>query len=355
MLLMIALVGGLIVAVVVIGIAVMLVLFSQQKGRQSADELALTLAQVLNRDDRQGQMNNLVERSRELVYSSRKAYDDCVSNEFHNMEPLMRDLMEESRTGAQTVEKARETLSELIISDLRVAQKDFNERLKQAHSMNLNWMRTSQPVVKQLAVGSIDKVNSNVTLSPGFPELKALDEKSGICDAKTGIYLGNINAKLPGADGDLDFKFSSLAAPVGTTVSVARLTDANVFKQSKVLPLAENGGSGDVNGVSANAGASGSGSSKQQSETEKRKAQSVDQLPSAVQVKLVVGVSAGAPAPGTSNTSGSSNAQQLSNAQGSSGSQSSSNAQTSSSALQDSLSVTTSATTGGAQPAPDLP
>lgn len=333
MLLMIALVGGLIVAVVVIGIAVMLVLFSQQKGRQSADELALTLAQVLNRDDRQGQMNNLVERSRELVYSSRKAYNDCVSNEFHNMEPLMRDLLEESRTGAQTVEKTRETLAELIISDLRNAQKDFNERLKQAHSMNLNWIRTSQPVVKQLEVGSIDKVHSNVTLSPGFPELKAMDEKSGICDSKTGIYVGNINAKLPGADGDLDFKFSSLAAPVGNSVAVARLTDANVFKQFKDIPLAENAAVG-VSGVGSESGNSGGISSSLQSEDEKRKAQRVDQIPSAVRVRLLVGVSAGSGHAVKENTSGSSKG---------------------SGVMQDSLAVTTAATTGGAQPAPDLP
>lgn len=333
MLLMIALVGGLIVAVVVIGIAVMLVLFSQQKGRQSADELALTLAQVLNRDDRQGQMNNLVERSRELVYSSRKAYNDCVSNEFHNMEPLMRDLLEESRTGAQTVEKTRETLAELIISDLRNAQKDFNERLKQAHSMNLNWIRTSQPVVKQLEVGSIDKVKSNVYAPTGFAELKTMDEKSGICDSKTGIYTGNINAKLPGADADLDFKLSSLAAPVGATVSASRLTDANVFKQFKEIPLAENAAAG-VSGVGSENGNSGGFSSSLQSEEEKRLTQRVDQIPSAVRVRLLVGVSAGSAQSAKSNASGSS---------------------TDSSVMQDSLAVTTAATAGGAQPAPDLP
>ncbi len=344
MLVMIALVGGIIIAVVVIGIGVMLILFSQQKGRQSADELALTLAQVLNRDDRQGQMNNLVERSRELVYSSRKAYDDCVSEEFHNMEPLMRDLLEESRAGAQTVEKTRESLSELTIAELRSTQKDFNERLQQAHSVNLSWMNTSRPVVKQLEVGSIDKVNSNVLAPPGFAELKAMDEKSGICDSQTGIYLGNINAKLPGADGDLDFKLSSLAAPVGTTVSAARLTDANVFKQFKILPLAENATSGG-----SSASVESSGATPQQSEEEKRKAQKVDQIPSAVRVKLSVAVSAGAPQTAngkTSNTSSSSNTSGISNT---------ANAANSTSPLQDTLGVTTAATTGGAQPAPDLP
>lgn len=304
MLLMIALVGGIIIFVVVIGIGVMLVLFSQQRGRQSADELALTLAQVLNRDDRQGQMNNLVERSRELVFSSRKAYDDCVSEEFHNMEPLMRDLLEESRTGAQHVEKTRESLSATILADMQAAQKDFNQRLKQAYSMNLSWVKTTVPTLKQLEVGSIEKVNSNVTAPPGFAELRKLDEKSGICDPKSGIYLGNINAKLPGADQDLDFKMSSLAPPVGSTISGARLTDTNVFKLSKVLSATES--DGDKNAP--------------QTEAEKRKAQRIDQIPSAVKVKLSVAVSAG----GTNQ-------------------------------LQDNLGVTTAATTGGAQPAPDLP
>ncbi len=306
MLLMIALVGGIIIFVVVIGIGVMLVLFSQQKGRQSADELALTLAQVLNRDDRQGQMNNLVERSRELVFSSRKAYDDCVSEEFHNMEPLMRDLLEESRTGAQHVEKTRESLSAAILADMQLAQKDFNQRLKQANSMNLSWMKTTVPTLKQLELGSIEKVNSNVTAPPGFAELRKLDEKNGICDPKSGSYLGNINAKLPGADADLDFKMSSLAPPVGSTISGARLTDTNVFKQSKVLPITSTEGDGDKNAP--------------QSEAEKRKAQKIDQIPSAVKVKLSVSVSAGG-----------------------------------NNQLQDNLGVTTAATTGGAQPAPDLP
>lgn len=338
MLVMIALVGGIIVAVVVIGIGVMMVLFSHQKGRQSADELALTLAQVLNRDDRQGQMNNLVERSRELVYSSRKAYEDCVAEEFHNMEPLMRDLLEESRSGAQSVEKTREALSELTITELRLAQKDFNERLKQAHSLNLNWMKTSQPVVKQLEVGSIDKVNSNVSAPPGFAELRAMDEKSGICDAKTGIYIGNVNAKLPGADADLDFKLSSLAAPVGATVSAARLTDAHVFKQFKDIPLAEN--NVGITGMGSETGNSGGITNSLQSEQEKRQAQRVDQIPSAVRVRLSVGVSAGSTQTASPKTAGLSN---------------SSNSSNSSNTLQDSLSVTTAATTSGAQPAPDLP
>ncbi|MBA3995255.1 MAG: hypothetical protein C0469_17185 [Cyanobacteria bacterium DS2.3.42] len=305
MLLLIALLGGIIIVVVVIGIGVMLVLFSQQKGRQSADELALTLAQVLNRDDRQGQMNNLVERSRELVFSSRKAYDDCVSEEFHNMEPLMRDLLEESRTGAQHVEKTRESLSAAILADMQIAQKDFNQRLKQAQSFSLGWMKTAVPTLKQLELGSIEKVNSNVMAPPGFAELRKLDEKIGICDPQSGVYFGNINAKLPGADGDLDFKLSSLAPPVGSTVSAARLTDSRVFKQSKVLPLASEGG-GDKDAS--------------QTEEEKRKAQRIYQIPSAVKVKLSVAVSAG----GTNQ-------------------------------LQDHLGVITTATTGGAQPAPDLP
>ncbi len=75
-------------------------------------------------------MNNLVERSRELVFSSRKAYDDCVSEEFHNMEPLMRDLLEESRTGAQHVEKTRETLSSAILADMQIAQKGFQSAIE---------------------------------------------------------------------------------------------------------------------------------------------------------------------------------------------------------------------------------
>ena len=306
MLLMIALLGGIIIVVVVIGVGVMLVLLSQQKGRQSADELALTLAQVLNRDDRQGQMNNLVERSRELVFSSRKSYDDCVSEEFQNMEPLMRDLLEESRTGAQHVEKTRESLSTVILADMQTARKDFNQRLKQAQSLNLSWVKTAVPTVKQLELGSIDKVNSNVMAPPGFAELRKMDEKNGICDPKSGIYVGNINAKLPGADGDLDFKLSSLAAPVGSTISAARLTDGNVFKQSKVLPLAAAEGEGDKIAP--------------QTEEEKKKAQQIDQIPSAVRVKVSVAVAAGEK-----------------------------------NQLQDNLGITTAATTGGAQPAPDLP
>ncbi len=305
MLLMIALLGGIIIVVVVIGIGVMLVLFSQQKGRQSADELALTLAQVLNRDDRQGQMNNLVERSRELVFSSRKAYDDCSSEEFHNMEALMRDLLDESRTGAQHVEKTRELLSASIFADMQVAQKEFSQRLKNSQTMNLSWMKTAAPTLKQLEVGSIDRVSSNVMAPPGFSELRKLDEKNGLCDPKSGIYLGNINAKLPGADGDLNFKLSSLAPPVGTTISAARLTDNNVFKSSKIVPLPAEG-DGEKNTALK--------------EEEKRKAQQMDHIPSAVRVKLSVSVSAGG-----------------------------------GNRMQDNLGITTAATTGGAHPAPDLP
>lgn len=304
MLAMIALVGGIIVAVVVIGVGVMLVLLTQQKGRQAGDDMALTLAQVLNRDDRQGQMNNMVERSRELVYSSRQAYDDCVSQEFHNMEPLMRDLLDESRTGAQQVEKTRESLSQVILTDLSLAQREYAERMKKANSLNVSLMKTSVPSIKQLEVGSIDKVNSNVKAPPGFVELRKMDEKSGYCDAQSGFYIGNINAKLPGSDADLNFKLSSLAAPVGSTISAARLTDASVFKSGVIVPVLTGDKAVD----------------EAQKQEAKKKAQNIDQIPSAIRVKIGVDIAAG-------------DQGQLKNQVG----------------------VTTSATTAGAQPAPDQP
>lgn len=305
MLAMVILVGFILIAAIVIGIAAMLMLFAQQRGKQNADEVALTLAQVLNRDDRQGQMNTLVERSRELVYTSRKACDEAAAEEMHNMEPLLRDLLEESRTSAHYVERTRQALSTVVLDDLSQSTKQFTEKLQQNQSFNLNVFNTAKPRIKALEIGSIDKVNSNVTVSPGLPDLRSTDEKLGLIDNRSGLYFGNINARLPGADADLDFKLSSLPAPVGTNVSGARLTSNSVFKLASEIALAKEGSKDKPN----NADASG----KQKEKT------TSDQLPSAVKVELAVTMSAGS-------------AQEL----------------------KDQLSISTTATASGAMPAPDV-
>lgn len=306
MLAMVVLVGFILIAVIVIGIAAMLMLFAQQRGKQNADEVALTLAQVLNRDDRQGQMNTLVERSRELVYTSRKAFDDAASEEMHNMEPLLRDLLDESRTGAHYVEKTRQSLSTVVLDDLSLTARQFSDKLNQNQSFNLNVFNTAKPRIKALEIGSIGRVNSNASVSPGLPELRLSDEKLGLLDNRSGLYFGNINACLPGADADLDFKFSSLPAPVGTSIPGARLTSNGVFKLASAIAVGVDVGKEKSDDI-AYAG------------SKKKEKSAPDQIPSAVKVELAVTLSAG-----------------------------------SGQELKDQLSISTSATATGALPAPDL-
>lgn len=225
---------GIIIVVFLAGFSVYLMFFSQSKAHSQSDKLALQVAQALNGQDEIGEMNNLVARCRELVFNSRATLDTTHSYYGH-LEPLARQLLEESRASACYVELERQRLVRHNLTSLYdiVALSD-SERFFQS-GLKLPWLVTKPAQPAGLAVGYIDGVESNVEVSEGNPELNSADLSRHYIERASKLYIGNINAKLPAPDNDLNFKLSSLPAPVKGTVSPSRLTSPNVFVETARL------------------------------------------------------------------------------------------------------------------------
>src|SRR4030095_9445280 len=79
-------------------------------------------------------------------------------------------------------------------------------------------------------LGFEDGVETNVESPAGLPELKKFDDDRQYARKKSKLYRANLNAKLPGADADLDYNLASLAAPVKAFASQSHLMLAGYFK-----------------------------------------------------------------------------------------------------------------------------
>lgn len=211
MILLSVMVIGIVIVIIVLGVGVMFLFSSHRKAQGETDSIALEAASILNAHDRAGQMNNLVARCRELVFTSRETYDDAAQN-YRHLEPLARQLLDESRQSAHLVEDERQRLTGQELSELKDLARSGD--------------------ITSINVGYINGIPSNVAVAEGVPELLQRDRSAGYIEPRSGLYNGNINAKLPGIDQDLDFHISSLPAPVKGTIAPARLATSSAFKQT---------------------------------------------------------------------------------------------------------------------------
>lgn len=231
MLAMVALTGILVTAIIIVGIIVSMMMMSQKRAQTEVENLSMELATTINSDDWVGAMNNMTGFSRELVFTSRQALDETVK--YHaNLRPLAIQLLDESRQSAALVESERQILIELLLKKLQtktnaaIASKD-----KGSSSFSLPGLQTEPPQINNVDAGYIHGVTSNVTGPQAIPELKDFDLQQKFLTEKGGIYFANINALLPAPDDDLNFRFSSLPAPVKSTISPTRLTANSVFRK----------------------------------------------------------------------------------------------------------------------------
>ncbi len=230
-LLFVVAIAGVFVALLIFGLVVYFVMFSQRRMQTEADRLTLVGAEVLNRGDRTGQMNNMVARSRELVYNSRMIHERARAGYSH-LEPLARQLLEEARTGARLVEVERQRLVGLNVRQVAGAVREAAQQGSSASGISFFGVRTDPPQLIGIDVGYINGVRSSVDASEGNPELKSQDLISAYVDKQSGLYQGNINAKLHAPDNDLDFKIASLQAPQKGQASQARLVSLDMFKRT---------------------------------------------------------------------------------------------------------------------------
>lgn len=215
--------------------------FINNRLQSSADEIALAGAKKLNDKDRIGQMNNMVARCRQLVYSSRKDVDDT-----HNINPDLEDfakpLLDESRDSADLLERERQNIARLADIEARQAmQQRFND-IKPTYTMVLPWMIIKEPRLADVKFGRGKGVESNVEEIKGFKELQDHDATSGYIPNKSGLKLYQADApqglQLPGADSDLQFHISSLPAPVDGIIAPSRviLSDKQLDHKTGSVP-----------------------------------------------------------------------------------------------------------------------
>lgn len=230
MLAMIALVTIVIVAVLGIGIVVSMMLMNQKRTQSNVENLALSMATSINKDDWVGQMNNMTEFSRELVFTSRAAMDETLS-QHARLKPLALQLLEEARQSAMIVDSERKGLTVLILKDLQKTTASVDNNQSKQPGTKLPGVDSDAPQFQKVDAGYIDGVLSNLTSAEGLPALREYDLQEKYLTQKSNVYLANMNAKLAAPDDDLEFQICSLPAPAKNTISPVRLTANTVFRK----------------------------------------------------------------------------------------------------------------------------
>lgn len=220
--------------VLLIALGVCGLMVAQGKLHATGEAVGMDTALALNKDDRIGEMNFMVEHSRELVYTSRQSYD-AINESYKHVEPLARQLTDESRQGAVMVENERQFLGKQILKEVYSIIDANAEATKKHAEFNLMFFRLNQAGINTLELGTVKDVPCNATCPVAIDELKDFDQQKGLLYGKTNYYKDNIDAPLPAPDHDLRFRFASCAPRVKDTVSSARLINSDDFKLLEVI------------------------------------------------------------------------------------------------------------------------
>jgi hypothetical protein len=235
MLAIVALTMAVIIGVSVIGFIFNSFLFQRNRSQYQVDALAVQLAGKINDGDRVGQINELEECSRELVYVSRQDLDSCAEDELEFLSPLCQQLLDEAHEGQQLVENERQNQTGIILNDIRQITNHYNDIAAKANGFTLPWIQTREPEIYRIDVGSIVNIESNVRSLPALSDLADFDRRQKYIAGASNLFHGNIIARLPDLDSDLKFKFSGLPAYVSGTCSPPRNTNAEVFRRTATI------------------------------------------------------------------------------------------------------------------------
>lgn len=221
---------GLAMAACIIGFCMYMLLTEQKHGQGETDRVALDIAKRLNDHDRIGDLNQLIVRNRELVYTSRMMQTTCDSGYMAFASPLAAQLLNEAVTSNIQLDKERRGQMGLMKKGISDLIDQYNLEHNEKTRMFLPWWTAYETHIVQVNCGSIKDVQSNVAHTEIYDDLIDLDMRAKYFQPKSNLYMGNINAKLPNPDNMVDFKVSSLPAAVERNVSPPRLTNPEAFK-----------------------------------------------------------------------------------------------------------------------------
>lgn len=229
-------------AIVIVGLAtwVYFLFFTHKLLKNQAEDFSLQAAQQLNANDYSGKLNNLVCRSRELIFTARQMHSLAEADpEFIEYEPLAAQVLKESRESIKIVNEERAQFANFTLNRLREMLKSSDRA--SGDGLSLIGLSTNNTKISDLRVGWLAKVESNVVAPTGNYDLYGFDRNQGYFQVgkSSDHYKANLNLKLPGLDNDLDFVLSPLPPPGKGGVSPMRLVRADSFKN--VLPLRKDG------------------------------------------------------------------------------------------------------------------
>ncbi|MBS1954860.1 MAG: hypothetical protein JST89_11780 [Cyanobacteria bacterium SZAS-4] len=234
MLSMVVLVGMVLLLVCGCGFVVSILFTSHHRNQMKADDLALSLALGLNKHNWVGQMNNLVESARELVFTSRDAHEEVLAD-YPRLRSLSERLMNEARESAAFVERERISLGRELCKSAQHSAAVTNEQRQAQPLFSLPWLETETISVKALEVGRIRNVQSSAHLPQALPSLKDYDMRKGIANKQSELYNSCDKAALPSPDDDLLFAFCSLPAAVEKSIPSARITGNDAFEPTALI------------------------------------------------------------------------------------------------------------------------
>jgi hypothetical protein len=226
---LVSLIIGIILCVVLLGLGFNYLLVKRSQAQFNADALALSLANKLNVADRIGEINQLQEGSRELIYVSRQDLYQSQEGKSKELISLCDRLLDDARNAHKLVENERQSQIRLSTAEIQNAALEYNRQRKNDTSFAFLGLRTYAPKIVRVDLGRIANVNSNVRDHGALPDLETFDNSKQYFDRKSKLFKADVNAKLPASDSDLDFNLTALPAFVGTAASAARNTNEHVF------------------------------------------------------------------------------------------------------------------------------
>lgn len=231
MLVLVALVVTMIIAVGLIGLVFYSLIFQHERSQYYVDSLAIDLAPKINVDDRVGQMNQLEGRNRELVFQSRERCNKINEQGLRFLQPMADQLLMEARDGHALVEAERRNQIYLIVQDVREAVHAYNKARNDRSNFIFSWLKTYEPDVLRVDLGSVNKVQSNVESLQFVEELAVWDRKQNFVEGGSNLYKGGIDARLPFPDTELEYQICSLPARIEGTYAPVRIINAEAFRR----------------------------------------------------------------------------------------------------------------------------
>lgn len=215
---------------ILVGLGFYLIISHQQRGQAASDQLSMSLAKSLNAGDRVGQLNAVIEHSRELVYLSRENTNLANDLGVRAYQTLAAQLLNEARESANIVDKERDNQIKLAVTESQKAIKEARQgEDKNSGIYILPWVLETRPQINQVRLGYIKDTLSSVESPSVLDALQKNDLKKQYIEPTSKLFRGNIDAKLPIPDDDLPFHFSSLPAEVKHIDSPPRMVNATVF------------------------------------------------------------------------------------------------------------------------------